>query len=401
MTESRVLTPDEIDVLELALAGLLPGLPASLRGAGENVLRLVDAENTPLALLDPSGALTAQQPLAPAVGPLADRSIRLGTADAPPPGATAVWLSEPLTIDEEEALVAELGDGATGAVGIVLLVPVARQPRPDTLVHPVGLLAYATSLRERLPEAAVRVVPWPASSEMAPDALDQIVGALGATRRIEPVSQRSSDTVAQLERLGAAYADAVNRLFSPAAARSILASRAHAHPRGRVIFFSGLSGSGKSTVAKALAARLEAEGRAVSLLDGDEVRHHLSKGLGFSREDREANIERIGYVASLVAKHGGLAIAAPIAPFASGRETARRLAEEAGADFHLVWVSTPLEVCEARDRKGLYAKARAGEIPDFTGISSPYEQPDDAEIVIDTSQLSIDDAIAAVAAVIE
>ncbi len=164
------------------------------------------------------------------------------------------------------------------------------------------------------------------------------------------------------------------------------------------MFFTGLSGSGKSTVARALAAELEDDGQGTTLLDGDEVRQHLSKGLGFDRESRETNVERIGYVAALVAKHGGIAVAAPIAPFAAGRAKVRAMAEDAGARFVLVHVSTPLEVCEARDRKGFYARARAGEIAEFTGISSPYEEPDDAELVIDTSVVSVDTAVGAVRA---
>ncbi|WP_084800224.1 adenylyl-sulfate kinase, partial [Promicromonospora kroppenstedtii] len=170
------------------------------------------------------------------------------------------------------------------------------------------------------------------------------------------------------------------------------------HRRGTVVFFTGLSGSGKSTVARALAAELEDDGQGTTLLDGDEVRQHLSKGLGFDRESRETNVERIGYVAALVAKHGGIAVAAPIAPFAAGRAKVRAMAEDAGARFVLVHVSTPLEVCEARDRKGFYARARAGEIAEFTGISSPYEEPDDAELVIDTSVVSVDTAVGAVRA---
>ena len=155
--------------------------------------------------------------------------------------------------------------------------------------------------------------------------------------------------------------------------------------RGVVVFFTGLSGSGKSTLARDLRdALLERGDRTVSLLDGDLVRRLLSAGLTFSREDRDLNIARIGYVAAEVARHGGIAICAPIAPYAAARAGVRRMVSEAG-DFVLVHVSTPLEVCEARDRKGLYAQARAGVIGSFTGISDPYEEPDDADLVIDTS----------------
>ncbi len=166
--------------------------------------------------------------------------------------------------------------------------------------------------------------------------------------------------------------------------------------RGLVIFFTGLSGSGKSTVARDLRDALSESGdRTVSLLDGDRVRRLLSAGLTFSRADRDLNIVRIGYVAAEIARHGGIAICAPIAPYASAREQVREMATVAG-DFLLVHVSTPLEVCEARDRKGLYAKARAGLISNFTGISDPYEEPRDADLVLDTAAMSRTDAVDAV-----
>jgi sulfate adenylyltransferase len=168
--------------------------------------------------------------------------------------------------------------------------------------------------------------------------------------------------------------------------------------RGVVVFFTGLSGSGKSTLARDLRdALLERGDRTVSLLDGDLVRRLLSAGLTFSREDRDLNIARIGYVATEVARHGGIAICAPIAPYAAARAGVRQMVSAVG-DFVLVHVSTPLEVCEARDRKGLYAQARAGIIGSFTGISDPYEEPDDADLVIDTSAVSRHDAAAAVLA---
>jgi sulfate adenylyltransferase len=130
----------------------------------------------------------------------------------------------------------------------------------------------------------------------------------------------------------------------------------------------------------------------VTVLDGDVARRTLSSGLGFSRADRDLNIRRLGWVAAEVARHGGVAVLAPIAPFAATRAEVRQMVEATG-DLVLVWVSTPLEECERRDRKGLYARARAGEISDFTGISSPYEQPDDADVVVDTTDLSVDDAV--------
>nr|WP_202897882.1 adenylyl-sulfate kinase [Actinopolymorpha pittospori] len=170
-----------------------------------------------------------------------------------------------------------------------------------------------------------------------------------------------------------------------------------AHRRGLVVFFTGLSGSGKSTLARQLHDLvLERGDRTVTMLDGDVVRRMLSAGLGFSRADREANIARIGFVAAEVARHGGVAICAPIAPYAGTRNDVRRMVEAAGGVFVLVHVSTPLAECERRDRKGLYAKARAGLIKEFTGITDPYEVPTDADLALDTSHLSVDTATSAV-----
>ncbi len=158
------------------------------------------------------------------------------------------------------------------------------------------------------------------------------------------------------------------------------------------MFFTGLSGAGKSTIANALMVHLlELGGRPVTLLDGDIVRRELSSELGFSKEHRDLNVKRIGYVASEITKNGGIAICAPIAPYAAVRRHNRDLISPHGG-YILVHVSTPLQVCEERDRKGLYAKARAGVIKEFTGISDPYEEPTDADITIDTTDISPDEA---------
>ena len=164
------------------------------------------------------------------------------------------------------------------------------------------------------------------------------------------------------------------------------------HRQGFTVFFTGLSGSGKSTIANVLLVKfLEMGGRPVTLLDGDLVRQHLSSELGFSKEHRDINIRRIGYVASEITKNGGIAICAPIAPYDSVRKDVRSMVQPAGG-FLLVHVSTPLEVCEQRDRKGLYAKARAGIIQEFTGISDPYEEPEDGDLAIDTAELTAEEA---------
>jgi sulfate adenylyltransferase len=158
--------------------------------------------------------------------------------------------------------------------------------------------------------------------------------------------------------------------------------------QGFTVFLTGLSGSGKSTIANVLRVKLlELGGRGVALLDGDLVRANLSSELGFSKEHRDLNIRRIGFVAAEITRAGGVAICAPIAPYDVVRREVREMVQPCGG-FILVHVATPLETCEARDRKGMYAKARAGIIKEFTGISDPYEAPQDADVVIDTTDLT-------------
>jgi sulfate adenylyltransferase len=153
-------------------------------------------------------------------------------------------------------------------------------------------------------------------------------------------------------------------------------------PRGCCIWLTGLSGAGKSTIAGVLATRLEKRGRTVTLLDGDVVRTHLSKGLGFSKDDRDTNIRRIGFVASEVVRHGGAVICAVVSPYEATRNEARDMVGRNG--FVLVHVATPLDVCEKRDVKGLYAKARRGEIRGLTGVDDPYEAPASPDLVLTT-----------------
>jgi adenylylsulfate kinase len=160
------------------------------------------------------------------------------------------------------------------------------------------------------------------------------------------------------------------------------------------VWLTGLSGAGKSTLAEALVPRLRGAGRRVELLDGDVVRTHLSRGLGFSREDRDENVARIAFVAHLLSRNGTTVVVAAISPFRAPREAARRLI----GSFVEVHVAPPLEECVRRDVKGLYKKAIAGEIPAFTGISDPYEAPAAPEVTLDTSVLSIDASIARIEA---
>jgi sulfate adenylyltransferase len=236
-------------------------------------------------------------------------------------------------------------------------------------------------------------IPVIREAEWAYDPISEVWRPLAL---IEPGAERGELSDAELGTL-LDSGDPIPAWFTP---EEVAAELRRACPprreRGLVVFFTGLSGSGKSTVARGLAEALAERGdRTVSLLDGDHVRQLLSAGLTFSRADRDRNIARIGYVAAEIARHGGVAICAPIAPYASARAVARDMVKETG-DFLLVYVSTPVDVCAARDRKGLYAKARAGLLDGFTGVSDPYEEPRDADLVLDTSTMTRAQAIAAV-----
>jgi len=257
---------------------------------------------------------------------------------------------------------------------------------PDPAGSPAGI-RNGTLVLPGVPIPVVRAGEWaydPRSEVWRPLAL------------IEPGAEQDELTDSELGALLDSGAE-VPAWFAPeSVARELRRARPPRAERGLAIFFTGLSGSGKSTIARGLAEALTERGdRTVSLLDGDHVRQLLSAGLTFSRADRDLNIARIGYVAAEVARHGGIAICAPIAPYAQARAAARKLVTEVG-DFLLIYVSTPVEVCEARDRKGLYAKARAGLIKGFTGVSDPYEEPRDADLVLDTSAMTRDEAVSAV-----
>ena len=233
----------------------------------------------------------------------------------------------------------------------------------------------------------------------------QVLRNLGCTHVLIEPQDVTDESLAWARELGI---ELVESGLEPSISHSELGAIAHGHDRlaqGRVlpevirelerlfpppqhcgytVFFTGLSGSGKSTIANALAAKLRArEARRITLLDGDLVRTHLSSELGFSRRDRDLNIQRIGFVAQQITGNGGAAICAPIAPYAATRRLVREMIEPLGG-FVEVHVATPLAICEQRDRKGLYAKARAGLIKEFTGIDDPYEAPEDPELRIDT-----------------
>jgi sulfate adenylyltransferase len=327
-------------------------------------------------------------------------------------------------------LVAGRAEVVTRPEALVRTVLAARQHLPaDTLVVPVPLARRATGPAADLRAHAIVAAAYGATHLLAdPSELPEAVGGPAGTKNgtvalpgvpipvisagewaydprsevwrplalIEPGAEQSELTDSELGALLDSGAE-VPLWFAPqSVARELRRARPPRAERGLAIFFTGLSGSGKSTIARGLAEALTERGdRTVSLLDGDHVRQLLSAGLSFSRADRDLNIARIGYVAAEVARHGGIAICAPIAPYAAARAVARKLVTEVG-DFLLVYVSTPVEVCEARDRKGLYAKARAGLIKGFTGVSDPYEEPRDADLVLDTSAMTRDQAVDAV-----
>ena len=245
-----------------------------------------------------------------------------------------------------------------------------------------------------LPGAAIPVLP---SGDWAYDQRAEVWRPLALIEAGLEIEDLTPDQLADMLDTGA-------EIPSWFATEAVAAELRHARPprseRGFVLFLTGLSGSGKSTIARDLRDLLTERGdRRVSLLDGDLVRSLLSAGLTFSRADRDLNIARIGYLAAEIAKHGGIAICAPIAPFAVARDQVRQMVSEVG-DFLLIHVATPVEVCEQRDRKGLYAKARAGLIKQFTGVSDPYEEPADAVLVLDTSVISRADATGAILAML-
>lgn len=380
-------TPRELDDLELLLHGAMaprdrfddprdPGalvtlaLPEGLRG---RAVELVDPEGLPLARLGADGSLTALTHAQ--YGPF--RHLYLSPAQAREAYAGRAWVpvDDALTLDELDRVRRR---------GPVVLLALVGHGTPK--LSPVALLRATLAAAEVLPDAVVVAVPLAThgDDEAARRAdvrlRDQVVDTYAAGDGVWPLSQRRDAPTP--------------RDFPEAVAEIVAHDRPSPEEQGLVLFFTGLSGSGKSTLARALMDRILEQGkRSVTSLDGDVVRRNLSAGLTFSKADRETNIRRIGWVAAEIARHGGLAVCSPIAPFAQTRAEVREMVESAGGAFFLVHVATPVEECERRDRKGLYAKARRGEIPEFTGISSPYEEPDDASVRVDTTGRTIEDAL--------
>jgi sulfate adenylyltransferase len=369
-------SPTELDDLELLVSGAYapltrfnePGSVVTLDlPDGVTEAELVDPEGLPLARVSPDGSL---EPLTHAqYGPFRRLHLTPAQVREQHAGATFVPVVDALT----EADLVELR-------GLGRLVLLTLTGTGTAELSPVALVRATLAAAELLGDASVVAVPLPSHGDAEADhALGaQVVGTYAGP---DPVHALGGSEVG---------ADA----FPEAIAAIVDEDRPAREDQGLVLFFTGLSGSGKSTLARALMdLLLEQGGRSVTSLDGDVVRRHLSAGLTFSKADRETNIRRIGWVAAEIARHGGVAVCSPIAPFAETREQVREMVESAGGAFFLVHVATPLEECERRDRKGLYAKARAGEIPEFTGISSPYEEPADPAVRVDTTGRTIEDAL--------
>jgi sulfate adenylyltransferase len=395
------LARDEADAVERSgrLADGTPWpLPLTLELPAEGA-----AEGSTLLLRDPEGApvgrltVTSVEPTTPGsvsvAGPVdavaSREAVTFGFLRRPATEVAAevtgpvlaVPVDGPLSCAELEHLTAT----ATELGAHVLLLPLVGA---DCVRDPDALVRMTLAAAAALPSTArVVAVPLPRRPALL-DALLRVhvAAAYGATHVISAVSPAEGlpATVVAPGVPDGRYPDAVDA--------ELRRSDPPRPAQGLTVFFTGLSGSGKSTLARALAGRLAERGdRTVSLLDGDVVRRSLSAGLGFSREDRDRNVTRIGWVAAEVTRHGGVAICAPIAPYASVRAEVRRMVERHGG-FVLVHVATPIAECERRDRKGLYAQARAGIIPAFTGVSDPYEAPDDADLTIDTTDLTIAEA---------
>lgn len=421
---------------------VVPGDVASA-AATAGVLVLIDEEGTPVGELVVERTWTLGGGRSGVAGPVlparplergSHRSLRQATivaAGSCPGPVLGVPLDRPLlpphlvalrerarTLDARILLLPLTGSGSPrGVDGPALVRSCLRMvEQSDVEVIPVAVPRHDGDERESVLRmrvaAAYGATHVPASATLLPGrhpgersptvvelpavALDLRTGTWQLTAKV-PAEHRALDGAGKAERLVAhlvARGEPVPPLLTgEPVARELGRVSGCGAGRGFTVLFTGLSGSGKSTIAKAVhAALLQTTDRPVTLLDGDVVRSMLSSELDFSRAHRDLNVRRIGYVAAEITRHGGIALCAPIAPYAPTRAAVRAMVEEFGG-FLLVHVSTPLEVCEARDRKGLYAKARAGLLAEFTGVSDPYEDPTDADLTIDTAKTALDDAV--------
>nr|WP_218876944.1 adenylyl-sulfate kinase [Nocardioides marinisabuli] len=344
-------------------------LPTDVEAAAQAAggVELVDPEGLPLARVSVPGGVV--EPLTHAqYGPFRRYYLSPAQAREQHGDRTVVPVVDALT----EQQIQRIADA-----GPVLLLALVGTGTPDLTA--TALIRATLAAAARLDDAAVVAVP------LASRGNAEVDHALGA--QVARTYACDADVLALPDAgLDDTYSDDI--------AAIVAADQPRPEEQGLVLFFTGLSGSGKSTLAQALMDRILEQGtRTITSLDGDVVRRNLSAGLTFSKADRETNIRRIGWVAAEISRHRGLAVVSPIAPFEETRQQVRAMVDEAGGAFFLVHVATPLEECERRDRKGLYAKARRGEIPEFTGISSPYEEPQDADVRVDTTGRTIDEAL--------
>ena len=422
-------------------------VPAGLVGALDvgnplkRVLVLTDPEGAPLAALDAVDIWPTRDGWSGVGGPVrrigesthgSFRRLRYAPDEIrpmlPPGRVLGVVADRPL----HRPQLAQIAYAARTIAGhVLILVPVAGLG-PDGLA-PEVLVRAVYAGRDRMPPATIVAVPLARRADEVSDTLlrARVAAAYGAThllasgqvmsgggpRALLPRELaydgrdgqwRGADDIPPRHRRVALHPDEIDNLLDrgvplpewhtpPAVAKELARARPPRRLRGLVVFFTGLSGSGKSTIARGVADELAETGeRSVTLIDGDVARRFLTAGLGYSREDRDENVRRIGFVAAEAARHGGLVLCCPIAPYAKARTAARVLARAAGAGFLLVYIATPLAVCEERDRKGLYAKAREGKLTGMTGVDDPYEVPTDADLVVDTTDITVDDAVDAV-----
>ncbi|ASW53658.1 adenylyl-sulfate kinase [Plantactinospora sp. KBS50] len=406
-------------------------------------LVLTDAEGAPVAVMEITDVWAAREGWVGLGGPvrrLGDggqgpfQRLRRTPAEVrgllPPGRVLGVIADRPL----HRPQLAQIAHAArTLAAHLLVLIP-SSETSVDGL-PPEVLIRCVFAARDRMPPATLITVPLARRGDEISDALlrARVAAAYGVTHLLSTGEMLSGgglrvlvprelaydsrdgqwrwrdDIPPRNRRLALSPAeidDLLDRGFPlpewhtpPAVAKELSRARPPRRHRGLVLFFTGLSGSGKSTIARGVADALRENGdRTVTLLDGDVVRRELSAGLTFSKSDRDLNVRRIGWVAAEVARHRGMALCCPIAPYAQARNTAREMALTAGAGFILVYVATPLDVCERRDRKGLYARARAGLLTGMTGVDDPYEEPEDADLVLDTSAFTIEEAVQAVLA---
>ncbi|MFR9776772.1 adenylyl-sulfate kinase [Micromonospora sp. MS34] len=404
----------------------------------QRALVLTDGEGAPVAAMDVTDVWPVREGIAGVGGTvrrLGDgghgpfqrlrRSPEEIKALLPPGRVLGVFADRPL----HRPQLAQIAHAArTLGAHLLVLIPAGEEATGG--LPPEALVRCVFAARDRMPPATLVAVPLARRRDEISDALlrARVAAAYGVTHLLSTEGMLSGAGLRVLVPRELAYDnrdgqwrwredipprnrrlalsqeeidDLLDRGFPlpewhtpPAVAKELARARPPRRHRGLVVFLTGLSGSGKSTIARGLADVLREIGdRTITLLDGDVVRRELSAGLGFSKADRDANVRRIGWVAAEIARHGGVGICCPIAPYAAARATAREMAHAAGAGFLLVHVATPLAVCEQRDRKGLYARARAGLLTGMTGIDDPYEEPTDADLVVDTTDLTVEEAV--------